>query len=154
MTRTLTRYDYKAGLGYKLNRAATIMNAAVEDALGPHGLSLMSWIVLSAISFNERTTVTELSKYTGIERTAVSRTASRLQEDGLLRREKSDSDARASELMLTPEGGELCQTLQSKIQLAMSSLLLDLSPNQISQLGALLDLIQPGEEPRWSDERE
>lgn len=55
------------------------------------------------------------------------------------------------DLILTEKGFELCESLQNEIQSAMSSLILDLSPNQFRQLASLLDVIKPGEEPQWSD---
>lgn len=151
MDQTLTRYNYKLGLGYKLNRAATQMNAAVETALLPHGFSLMSWIVLSAVSYQERLTVTDLSIYTGVERTAVSRTVSKLIADGYMQRERCDTDARASELALTVKGHETIEIVHVEVRQAVSLLQRDLSPNQVKLLGELLDVIQPGEEPRWSE---
>ena len=95
--------------------------------------------------------MTEISEYAGIERTAVSRMISRLENQGYVQREKSVHDGRASTLTVTPLGDKICETIPDRMQSATAKHLLDLSPNQIRQLADLLDLIQPGDHPIWSN---
>ena len=145
----MTKHDFKASLGFQLTRATTIVQHAVDTALVPYDLTRISWIVLSAIRFDGKTSVTEVAKYVGMERTAVSRIISRLEQQHVLARGKCPSDGRASQLQVTDKGETLCQTVPEVIQSAMSPLLMDLSPNQVRELGQVLDRIQPGQTPSW-----
>ena len=149
MDEILERHDFKAGLGFRLTRAATILQSAVDKALAPLGLTRLSWIVLAAIHFDERSSVTAVAGYVGMERSAVSRLVSRLEDAGLVRREKSLEDGRATRLEATEQGRRLCERVPDIIQNATAQHLADLSPNQIVEMGTLLDRIQSGEALAW-----
>ncbi|MEM6637396.1 MAG: MarR family transcriptional regulator [Pseudomonadota bacterium] len=150
MDQVLSKYDFKSGLGYKLTRAATILQFAVDQALEPQGLTRMSWIVLASVRFDGKSTVTQVARHIEMERTAVSRIVSQLERDGVLARTKSLSDGRATALGVTEKGEDLCQKVPDIVQAAAAPHLMDLSPNQVTQLGSLLDVIEAGDAPFMS----
>jgi len=145
----ITTHSFKAGIGFRLSRASMIVQSAVEKALASHGLTRLSWIILASIHFDQKNTVTEVSKHSGIERTAVSRMTSQLERDGILERTQHSSDRRSSRLTVTSKGLELCDKTPKIIQKACEPLFLDLSPNQIALLGELLDQIQSDKSSVW-----
>lgn len=149
----ITRHSFKAGIGFRLSRASMIVQTAVEKALASHGLTRLSWIILASIHFDQKNTVTEVSKHSGIERTAVSRMTSQLERDGVLERAEHRSDRRSSRLTVTTKGLELCNKVPNVIQKACEPYFLDLSPNQIVLLSELLDLIQSDERSVWLGSR-
>ena len=73
---------------------------------GVDGVDATTYPVLSGLARTGPTTATELAAAIGLDRTATTRYATRLQAAGLLQRASDNQDRRAIRLELTPAGQE------------------------------------------------
>lgn len=113
-TRRPGRYDLENSIGYLLNRAASLIAARFDDDLKAHDVTLQAWRILATLSQFERQSVSELADHTGAELSYLSRSASQLEQRGLIQREPSALDRRASLLSLTEAGWALVRELAPK----------------------------------------
>ena len=146
----MQQHKFKGGLGYKLSRAAKILQKATDAALSRYQLSRLSWTVLASVEFDGINSPGKIAKHIGLERTAVSRMIAQLEKDGFVQRLPSDSDGRGNTVVTTDRGRALCEEIPELLQRAIRPHVADLSANQIRQLSNLLDLIDPGDGPVWS----
>lgn len=98
------RYDLDNSIGYLLNRAASLIAARFHDDLKLHDVSLQAWRILAALSQSDRQSLSELANHTGAELSYLSRSVAQLEQQGLVAREQSLLDKRASLVSLTEEG--------------------------------------------------
>lgn len=89
---------------YLMNRIMGRYNATVRDGLRQQGLTVAQARALAVLAVVDGITVNELSVYTVIEQSTMSRTLDALEELGLVRREVSGSDSRARRIHLTDAG--------------------------------------------------
>ncbi len=92
-------------LPYKLVRTAE----KVADSLAAlyekeFGISRPEWRILANLGARENLIARDLSDVTNLDKVKVSRTLAKLEEKGLIVREKRESDQRATQIVLTPEG--------------------------------------------------
>ena len=90
-----------------LNLSANAANAMARNMLTVHGLTLPQWIILSALWRRNGQLVSELSAYTGNNGPATSRILDRMTKNGLVVRQPSSKDSRATEIYLTEHGKSL-----------------------------------------------
>lgn len=107
------RYDLENSIGYLLNRAASLIAARFDD-LKLRGVSLQAWRILAALSQSDGQSLSELANHTGAELSYLSRSAAQLEERGLVQREQSLLDKRASLFSLTESGRALVAELAPK----------------------------------------
>lgn len=74
-----------------------------EEKLRPHGLRATQFSILAALSQTGPTRLGELADLLGLERTSLTRSANRLQDEGWIA-EAEAADARVRTLQLTPAG--------------------------------------------------
>src|SRR3954470_12130418 len=93
-------------IGYLMGRSFTLMKEAVDDELGPAGLTHAQWVPLLKLYHGEASTVAELGRTCQIDGGAMTRTLDRLEMKGLVRRVRSSEDRRVVRVELTDEGRE------------------------------------------------
>lgn len=145
-------YRLKNGLGYKLSRAAKVLQSAAEGALRPFGLTRLSWTVLATVGFEGINAPVAIARYIGIERTAVSRILRQLEADGLIERTADETDGRAFCIGLTAAGAEICAKVPGQFAEVMAPLYARLDPAQATALAAMLDMISDTDDPVWNSE--
>ncbi|GAB4284316.1 MAG: MarR family transcriptional regulator [Roseovarius sp.] len=89
---------------YLMNRAMGRWNAGLQAVLREHGLTTPQMRALAVLCVRPGITILELSVYTVIEQSTLSRTLDAMEARGLIRRTRSSSDARAREVYLTTAG--------------------------------------------------
>lgn len=91
---------------FQANRIARRMDAALNQILAPEGLTGFEALMLSAIFFERRGTIkpSDLSATFQTTRGNVSHCLSSLEAKGYVRRRIDPDDARAFQLMVTPQG--------------------------------------------------
>jgi len=95
-------------LGYALAQARVATNKAFFDAVGgPLQLRPVEFSLLMLLRDNEGVTQRELGAALNLNAPNLTTLLTRLQERGLVSRERSDSDRRAQLIRLTPDGLEL-----------------------------------------------
>lgn len=105
-------FDLDGFLPYRLNVAAAQISRRFEARYGPEaGLTMPEWRVLAHINRSGAVSVRDITLRVNLDKSVVSRAASRLEETGLLRKSGHSSDRRLIVLELTPKGATLMQRL-------------------------------------------
>ena len=89
---------------YLMNRIMGRYNDTLREDLRRQGLSVPQARALACLSVMDRVTVNDLSVYTVIEQSTLSRTLDNLEAQGLVRRETSERDSRIKHVILTDDG--------------------------------------------------
>ncbi len=143
---TAPDYVLRRQIGFKLSRAARIMQQRLEAALGAYGLTRLSWCVLSGVGLEGLRTPSDIAGNIGVKRPTVSRVLKALAAEGLIRRQSSTQDGRGREVTLTEAGRhrmEMCRPLVAANARHFEG---KLSAEQIAALRDLLDRIAEGED--------
>ncbi|MFJ2936549.1 MarR family winged helix-turn-helix transcriptional regulator [Streptomyces sp. NPDC087219] len=99
-----------------------------------------------------RLRMTELAKSAKITRSRLSHAIARLEKNGWVRRENCPSDKRGQFARLTDEGMEvLRQNAPGHVAAVRQALFDRLSPDQVTQLGAIMRVMAEGLEPTDAD---
>jgi DNA-binding MarR family transcriptional regulator len=99
------RREFLAGyLPYLLNRLTREMLRGVDRQFQERGLTVSKWRILAVLSDRGTCRFGELAHLTSIEPATLSRFVGALIRDGLIRRRRSSSDARAVTIGLTEKG--------------------------------------------------
>jgi len=93
-------------LPYLVNRISNRLNIDLSEDLRTIGLSLPHWRVLAVLNVGDGRNIGELSVYTVIEQSTLSRIIDRMEQAGLVRRQPGRADARVTEVFMTPKGNE------------------------------------------------
>ena len=103
------------GLGnyapYLMNRIMGRYNAALRAEMAELGLTTPKMRALAVLSVVEGPLIRELSVYTVVEVSTLSRALDQLQADGMIRRETDPSDSRAVRVYATDAGRSTFETL-------------------------------------------
>ena len=89
---------------YLMNRIMGRYNATLRADLRRQGLTVPQVRALAVLSVADGVTINELSVYTVIEQSTMSRTLDSLEAQGFVRREASEADSRVRKCYLTDEG--------------------------------------------------
>lgn len=89
---------------YLMNRIMGRYNATLRDNFRKQGLTIPQVRALAVLSVTDGVTVSDLSVYTVIEQSTLSRTLDALEGQGLVRRETGDTDSRVRKVFLTDDG--------------------------------------------------
>jgi len=96
-------------LGYALRRAHGVIFADFNHALAELGLRPGQFVVLVTIDQNPGASQSGVSAALGIQKANFVAVIADLEKRGLVRRRKSDTDARTYSLRLTPQGRSLLE---------------------------------------------
>ncbi|MER9640990.1 MarR family transcriptional regulator [Mesorhizobium sp. M0239] len=89
---------------YLMNRIMGRYNATLRDDFRKQGLTIPQVRTLAVLSVTDGITVNDLSVYTVIEQSTLSRTLDSLESQSLVRREQGVTDSRIRHVFLTDEG--------------------------------------------------
>ena len=89
---------------YLMNRIMGRYNANLREVLRQHSLTIPQVRTLAVLSVMDGVTVNDLSVYTVIEQSTLSRTLDALERQGLVRREQGVTDSRVRHVFLTDGG--------------------------------------------------
>jgi DNA-binding MarR family transcriptional regulator/predicted N-acetyltransferase YhbS len=116
------------------------------DVLNEHHLhtpySLTEARVLFELGQRDATEVSALRQATGLDAGYLSRLLARFDDDGLVRRDRSDSDARRQVIRLTNKGHDSFRVLDTKTVGHIRALLADLSEEEQVRLIEAMDMIR------------
>lgn len=147
-------HRFKDGLGYKLSRAAKLVQGEAEGALKPLGLTRLSWTVIASVGLDGFNAPGAIARHIGIERTVVSRMLRQLESDGLIARRSNERDRRGYHIVLTEAGTELCNAVPQRLAEALAPLNNRLSPTEFQMLTEMLDTLAATQDPVWRSETE
>ncbi|HEY3477919.1 MAG TPA: MarR family transcriptional regulator [Streptomyces sp.] len=128
----------EASLGLLLRRGT---RAALYEQLirGLPGVTETTYPVISGIARLEPVSSSRLADEIGIDRTATTRYASRLESAGLIARTPDPTDARATLLSLTEQGRTTIATCRARLTEHLTDLLSRWSPSEQDVFAAVLE---------------
>jgi DNA-binding MarR family transcriptional regulator len=129
-----------------LLRTASVVNRALERVVEPAGLSLAAYNALRIVRGAGNAGIPTLAIRDRMieEGTTITRLIDRLEQAGLLRRERSEPDRRQVLCYATPKGRQLLDGLDPSVDAADEAVMSTLSPGQQESLIRLLDLVRKG----------
>ena len=130
--------DSKAEHGGALARSPShLLHRVLQLALdiyaeesGSGGVTQRQYAVLAAVAENEGVTQTGLVRATGIDRSTLADMVARMITKGHLERHRSDQDARANTVSLTPAGAAVLEESRPKVAMADARILALLKPSK------------------------
>ncbi|WP_339949970.1 MarR family transcriptional regulator [uncultured Albimonas sp.] len=123
------------------------MSAAISQVYADaHGLSRDEWRVLAATGEAEAQPTRAIAEQTGLDKVAISRAASSLEDRGLIRRTEDRADRRIKILRLTPAGADALEEIERQVRDRETYLLQALSAEERATLeGAIEKLCRQAE---------
>lgn len=142
----LPEFDLEMYLPYRVTVAA----GRISDALARHykskfGISIPEWRVLINVGYTENPSIRDIEHRVKLEKSKVSRAASRLEAKGLITKMVDPSDRRLVKLNLTPAGVSLLTELVPIAQ-AFQNKLDETLGKSVNDLHSALDKILESEE--------
>jgi DNA-binding MarR family transcriptional regulator len=125
-----------------LVQAAFTVTAVLSRVAAAHDLSLTQLRVLGILR-DRRLRMTVLAEFLGLERSTLSGLVDRAVARGLVRRERSLTDGRAVEVMITAEGAALAHAGAAEVRVALAPLAARLSADERDRLWVLLQRMLP-----------
>lgn len=135
-------------LPYRLSVLSnTISSAIAARYQSAFGLTIWQWRVMAVLGETPGLMASQVAERTAMDKVAVSRAVSGLEDVGRLERVRDESDGRAARLHLTPEG-EAVYAQVVPIALASERELIDgLSADERAQLAALMGKLAAAASP-------
>lgn len=126
-------------LGYQLAQASIATTGVFTRIVGePFGLRPVEYTVLSLVSENPGSSLARLAQALAVTAPNITMWIDRLEERGLVQRERSETDRRAQHLNVTSQGRELVTRATQQLQDAERELLAHLSEGERTILVELL----------------
>lgn len=128
-----------AFLPFRVARLAARLTASISEIYGVrHGLSRDEWRVLTAAGAAPTQPTRAIAEQTGLDKVAISRAASRLEERGLIWRGADRTDRRIKNLSLTQDGAAALEEIERLAREREAWLLEPLSAEEREVLERLL----------------
>jgi MarR family transcriptional regulator, transcriptional regulator for hemolysin len=125
-------------VGPQLRIAAKSARMLLERHLSQAGASFGTWTVLAMLESGGPVIQRVLAALLGIEGPTLTRHLDRLEELGLIRRNRAGADRRYALVELTAQGQALCHELDAIARAANDQLLTGFSGDEITQLKSML----------------
>ena len=113
-----------------LHRVLQLALDIYAEESGSGGVTQRQFAVLAAVAENEGVTQTGLVRATGIDRSTLADMVARMITKGHLERQRSDLDARANTVSLTPAGAAVLEESRPKVAMADARILALLKPSK------------------------
>jgi DNA-binding MarR family transcriptional regulator len=135
---TVDTIEAPSSIGFLVKRCGGLMSQAAERHFASEQISFTQWMVIANLGRYERLTATALSEETCYDMGALTRMVDDLEEEGLVRRERTERDRRVVEIALTPQGRKYLQTGKRLVVELLNSLAEPFSRQELETLIALL----------------
>lgn len=146
MATTLPEFDLTRFLPYRLTVAAERLSAGLARRYrSDYGISVPEWRVLAHLAHSGKVSVRDIEKRVSLDKSKVSRAASRLEAEGYITKAVNADDRRLLQLALTEKGRRLMVEL---IPLAVTyqKRLENLVAEHLTGLEAAIDVLLEEEE--------
>jgi DNA-binding MarR family transcriptional regulator len=135
---TIDSIEAPSSIGFLVKRCGGLMSQLAERHFASEQVSFTQWMVIATLGRYERLTATALSEETCHDMGALTRMVDDLEEEGLVRRERTERDRRVVEIALTPQGRRYLQTGKRLVVELLNSLAEPFSRQELETLIALL----------------
>jgi len=145
----------QAFLPFRIARLAARTSAAISQVYADaHGLSRDEWRVLAATGEAEAQPTRAIAEQTGLDKVAISRAASALEDRGLIRRTEDRADRRIKILRLTAEGAAALEEIERQVRDREAFLLEALTPEEQAALESAIEKLCARAETLTREEEE
>jgi MarR family transcriptional regulator, lower aerobic nicotinate degradation pathway regulator len=124
-----------------LRRATQYANDVYSNEVGDDALTARQFTVLLTVDGHEGLSQTELVNMTGIDRSTLADMIGRMINKDLLRRRRTEDDARANSVSITPTGKRALSTVLGRVKRAEDRVLAPLPSGRRSDFLKMLTLI-------------
>jgi MarR family transcriptional regulator for hemolysin len=129
-------------LAERLSRVARLWKTVACQELAPLGLTHSRWTALWKIKqLGDNISQKVLANALEIELGSLMRTLGQLEEQGLIIRHCCENDKRARLIMMTEQGHQILNEIESKVMNVRRKILADISEDELQILGDILDRI-------------
>lgn len=135
---TVDTLEAPTSIGFLVKRCGGLMSQLAERHFAAEQVSFTQWMVIATLGRYERLTATTLSEETCHDMGALTRIVDDLEEEGLVRRERTERDRRVVEIALTPEGRRYLQIGKRLVVELLNSLVEPFSRQELETLISLL----------------
>lgn len=135
---TVDNLEAGRSIGFLVKRCGGLMSQLAERRFAAEQVSFTQWMVLATLSRYEHLTASALSAETCHDMGALTRIVDGLEEEGLVRRQRSEQDRRVVEITVTPEGRRHLQTGKRLVVELLNSLIEPFSRQELESLISLL----------------
>lgn len=142
-----SEFDIYQAPGHLIRRAQQVHAAVFAETVSEQALTTPQFAVLAALRKSPQIDQVRLCQRMAIDRSTIADVASRLEERGLIRRERDKLDARRNLLSLTRKGKALHDRTLPEVVEVGEKLLEPLTPAQRKQIIALLTAIISPHDP-------
>lgn len=133
-----TGFSDGTSVGMALRLALGSLRQHVDRRLAPHGLTHAQWFPLVKIAKGEATNTLVLARDLAMDPGAMTRSLSRVEAKGLLRRVRSDADRRCVTLEATEAGHEVARLVSGVLAEVLDAHLAGFTPAEVDQFMAML----------------
>ena len=135
-----------------LRRATQYANDIYTREVGDETLTARQFAVLLTVDQHEGLSQTDLVNMTGIDRSTLADMISRMLKKDLLRRKRTEADARANSVSITATGKRALSSVQSRVSKAEGQILAPIPSGKRSDFLKMLTILAesagPEEEPK------
>lgn len=138
---TVENYQQEESLGFLLHQAKLRLTQTLDERVGDLDITTAQWTVLKQIALRNGETASTLCKCSGCDTGSMTRMLDRLEEKGLIRRERSTTDRRVVLLHVTDTGKALLPLIVPRVVDVLNQALTDFTPDEIAQAKQLISRI-------------
>jgi len=131
-------YKPEESAAYLMRQILNIVATEVDAELEPSGLTSAQWAPLFKLHLGQASSVAELARECRLDAGAMTRTLDRLEAKNLVARERTSTDRRMVNLVLTEQGREAAKAIPVALSKVQNAMLAGLSVEEWEQLKSLL----------------
>ena len=141
--------DVAFAIGPLIGRVRSVMLSALDGELQPFGMTGMQFAILKHLADASAQTSADLCRLLHYDAGSMTRLVDRLEEKGLIRRERSEDDRRVVSLRVTGAGKAVLPRLRDSAARVAQRMLTGFTAPEVNHLRRLLDRMiengQPGQ---------
>lgn len=135
------KFDKEKSAGFLINHMARLFAKQLQQKIQPLGIVTGQFPILLELWEKDGVTQRELLEKLDIEQATLANTLTRMERDGLIKRTKHPSDARAQQIWLTEQASEIKEDAYQAAQHVNHSALSGLSTKDRNQFMVLMQKI-------------
>jgi DNA-binding MarR family transcriptional regulator len=141
--------DVAFAIGPLIGRVRTVMLSRLDGELQPFGITGTQFAILKSVTEGTAETAADLCRLLHYDNGSMTRLVDRLEQKGLIRRERSKDDRRVVSLRVTVAGRAAMPRLRDSAARVVQRMLTGFSPGEVNDLrsflGRMIENGQPGE---------
>ncbi|HLG85704.1 MAG TPA: MarR family transcriptional regulator [Alphaproteobacteria bacterium] len=131
-------YRARSSIGYLIRRAHNLLMPRVEGAFAEHEVTFTQWVIMMYLRDGLATTAAGICRDIFHDSGALTRAIDQLEQRGFIQRRRSTQDRRTVELILTPEGAGIVESLIPLVVGCLNRALAGFTHDEIDTLSRLL----------------